>query len=144
MERTLILLKPDCIQQSIVGQVIARFEEAGFTIRGCKMIQLTDTILREHYAHITKYPFYPDVEKFMKETPVIALVLEADGIIETMREMLGVTDCREAAVGTIRAEWGSKEDGKNKMCNIAHASDSAEAAEVEIKRFFTEKEVFEY
>lgn len=144
MEKTLILLKPDCVQKNLVGKVIARFEEAGFAIRGCKMIQLTDDILREHYAHIAEFPFYPDVESFMKESPVIALVLEADGIIDTMREMLGVTDCLEAAEGTIRAEWGSKEEGKNKMCNIAHASDSAEAAEVEIKRFFSEDELFSY
>jgi nucleoside-diphosphate kinase len=144
MEKTLILLKPDCVQKNLVGKVIARFEEAGFAIRANKMIQLTDDVLREHYAHIAEFPFYPSVEEFMKETPVVALVLEADGIIDTMREMLGVTDCLEAAAGTIRAEWGSKEEGKNKMHNIAHASDSAEAAEVEIKRFFSDDELFTY
>ncbi|MAE68532.1 nucleoside-diphosphate kinase [bacterium] len=144
MEKTLILLKPDCVQKNLIGRVIARFEEAGFIIRACKMIQLTDDVLREHYAHIAEFPFYPDVETFMKETPVVALVLEADGIIDKMREMLGVTDCLEAAEGTIRAEWGSKEEGKNKMCNIAHASDSAETAEVEVKRFFSEDELFSY
>ena len=144
MERTLILLKPDCVQKNLVGKVIARFEEAGFVIRANKMIQLTDDVLREHYAHIAEFPFYPDVEIFMKETPVIALVLEADGIIDKMREMLGVTDCLDAAPGTIRADWGSKEEGKSKMCNIAHASDSVEAAEVEIKRFFSAEEIFSY
>lgn len=144
MEKTLILLKPDCVESGLVGKAIARFEEAGFRIRAAKMIQLTDTILREHYAHIAQFPFYPDVEEFMKTTPVVALVLEADGIIDTMREMLGVTDCLEAAEGTIRAQWGSKEEGKNKMCNIAHASDSADAAAVEIKRFFSDDEIFQY
>lgn len=144
MQRTLILLKPDCVQKNICGKVIARFEEAGFAIRACKMIQLTDELLRDHYAHIVQFPFYPEVEEFMKETPVIAIVLEADGIIDTMREMLGVTDCTQAAPGTIRAEWGSKEEGKSKMCNICHASDSAEAAEAEIKRFFADNEVFSY
>jgi nucleoside-diphosphate kinase len=144
MEKTLILLKPDCVQKKLVGTVIARFEEAGFAIRANKMIQLTDDLLREHYAHIAEFPFYPDVETFMKETPVVALVLEADGIIDTMREMLGVTDCLEAAEGTIRAEFGSKEEGKNKMCNIAHASDGVDAAAVEIARFFSEDEIFNY
>lgn len=144
MEKTLILLKPDCVQKNLVGTVIARFEEAGFAIRANKMIQLTDDLLREHYSHIAEFPFYPDVEAFMKETPVVALVLEADGIIDKMREMLGVTDCLEAAEGTIRAEFGSKEEGKNKMCNIAHASDSADAAAVEIARFFSEDEIFNY
>jgi len=144
MEKTLILLKPDCVQKKLVGKVIARFEEAGFTIRATKMIQLTDELLREHYAHIAQFPFYADVEAFMKESPVVALVLEADGIIDAMRVMLGVTDCLEAAPGTIRAELGSKEEGKNKMCNIAHASDSEEAAKVEIARFFSEDEIFNY
>ena len=130
------------MQKNLFGKVIARFEEAGFAIRGCKMIQLTDEILLEHYAHIAEFPFYEEVEAFMKETPVIALVLEADGIIDKMREMLGVTDCLEAASGTIRAEWGNKEEGKSKMCNIAHASDSTETAIIEIKRFVKEEEIF--
>ena len=144
MERTLILLKPDAVSQRICGTVIARFEEAGFTICGCKMIQMTPEVLAEHYAHIAEFPFYPDVEEFMKQTPVIAMVLEGEGIIEKMRDMLGVTDCLEAAPGTIREKWGSKEEGKNKMCNIAHASDSSENAEEEIRRFFSDEEIFEY
>lgn len=141
MERTLIILKPDCIQKSLVGGVIARFEEEGFRIIACKMIRLTDEVLREHYAHIAGFGFYPDVEAFMKESPVLVIVLEGDGIIEKMRDMLGVTDCREAVSGTIRADWGNKEDGKSKMCNIAHASDSAAAAVAEISRFFNAEEI---
>lgn len=144
MERTLILLKPDAVQKKLLGKVIARFEDAGFKLVACKMIQLSDEVLREHYAHIAEFPFYPDVENFMKETPVLGMVLEGEGIIDKMREMLGVTDCLEAAEGTIRADWGSKEEGKNKMCNIAHASDSAETAAVEIKRFFSDDELFSY
>lgn len=144
MERTLILLKPDAVQKKLLGKVMARFEEAGFNIVGCKMIQLTDEVLAEHYAHIADKPFFPEVADFMKETPVLAMVLEADGIIDTMREMLGVTNCLEAAPGTIREQWGSKEEGKNMMCNIAHASDSAETAAVEVKRFFADDEVFSY
>ena len=143
MQQTLILLKPDCIQKKLCGRVITRFEEAGFKIAGCKMIDLSPRILAEHYAHIAGKPFYPDVEKFMSETPVIALVLEGEGIIEKMRKMLGVTDCLEAEKGTIREQWGSKEPGKSKMKNILHASDSEEAAVKEIRRFFSEDEVFE-
>ena len=144
MDRTLILIKPDAVSQGIGGKVIARFDEAGFKIRGCKMMHLSSDILREHYAHIADMPFYPEVEEFMQSAPVIAMVLEADGIVDTMRDMLGVTDCLEAAPGTIRAEWGSKEDGKSKMCNICHASDSNEAAEVEVARFFEQDELFNY
>jgi len=144
MERTLILLKPDCIQKKLCGTVLARFEEAGFRICGCKMIELSPDLLREHYAHIADKPFYLDVETFMSSTPVIAMVLEGEGIIETMREMLGVTDCLEAAPGTIRAEFGSKEEGMSKMCNIVHASDGLQTAQAEIPRFFTQDELFDY
>ena len=108
------------------------------------MIKLDLDTLREHYAHIADFPFYPEVEKFMSSTPVIGMVLEGENIIEKMREMLGVTDCLEAAPGTIRAEFGSKEEGKNKMCNVVHASDSEEAATKEIERFFDEEELFDY
>lgn len=144
MQRTLILLKPDAVSQKVTGKVLTRFEDAGFRIVGCKMIELSDDILAEHYAHIADKPFYPEVKKFMQSTPVIALVLEGDDIIAKMRDMLGVTNCLEAAPGTIRAEWGSKEEGKNMMCNIAHASDGPEAAEEEVKRFFSEDELFNY
>lgn len=144
MERTLILLKPDAVTKHVCGNVINRFDEAGFVIRGCKMMNLSSEILRSHYAHIADKPFYPDVEKFMQSAPVIALVLEGDDIINRMRDMLGVTDCLAAAPGTIRADLGSKEEGMSKMMNIAHASDSAEAAVAEIARFFTESELFVY
>lgn len=139
MQRTLILLKPDAVQKGICGKVIARFEEAGFKIRGCKMLNLTPAILREHYAHIVSKPFYPEVEQFMGSLPVIALVLEADDVIAKMRDMLGVTDSRKAAAGTLRAEFGV-----DQMVNVAHASDSPEAAEIEVKRFFKPEELFAY
>jgi len=141
MERTLILLKPDAVQKKISGKVIARFEEAGFRIVACKMVELSSEILREHYAHIADKPFYPSVEEFMQSAPVIALVLEGDNVIERVREMLGVTDSAQAAPGTIRAEWGDKTSSNSKMKNIAHASDSKEAAEAEVKRFFDETEL---
>jgi len=136
MERTLIIFKPDAIQKRVCGKVLTRFEEAGFRIVDCKVMQLTPTLLRKHYAHIADKPFYPDVEAFMQQTPVIVMVLEGKKIIQNMRDMLGVTDCLKAAPGTIRAEYGSKEPDKSKMRNIVHASDSAETAEQEIARFF--------
>ena len=136
MERTLILLKPDAVQKNICGKVIARFEDAGFRIVACKMMELSSEVLREHYAHIADKPFYPEVEKFMQSAPVIAMVLEGKDVINRVREMLGVTDSAQAAAGTIRAEWGDKAAKDSKMKNIAHASDSKEAAEAEIKRFF--------
>ncbi len=139
MSRTLILLKPDAVEKRFIGKVITRFEEAGFAIRGCKMMHLSPEILKDHYAHIADKPFYPDVENFMRSAPVIALVLEADDVIAKMRDMLGVTDSRKAAAGTIRAEFGV-----DMMVNIAHASDGPEAADAEIHRFFSEDELFDY
>jgi len=144
MECTLIIFKPDTIKKQICGKVLARFEEAGFKIIGCKMIQLTPDVLREHYAHIVEFPFYPDVEAFMSETPVIVMVLEGEDIINKMREMLGVTDCLDAAQGTIREQYGSKEESDSKMRNIVHASDGSETAAKEIERFFAPEELFAY
>lgn len=139
MQRTLILLKPDAVTKKICGKVISRFEEAGLTIRGCKMIQLDPKLLRDHYAHIAEKPFYPEVEKFMSSTPVIALVVEGNEVIAQIRDMLGVTDSRKAAAGTLRAEFG-----EDMMINVAHASDGPEAADAEVKRFFSEAELFTY
>lgn len=139
MQQTLILLKPDAVQKRFCGRVITRFEEAGFVIRGCKMIRLDPKILRDHYAHIADKPFYPEVEQFMGSLPVIALVLEGDDIVAKVRDMLGVTDSRKAAPGTLRAEFGV-----DQMVNVAHASDSPETAEKEVKRFFRSEELFNY
>lgn len=139
MERTLILLKPDAVAGKFCGKVISRFEEAGFTIRGCKMMQLTPAILKEHYAHVADKPFYPEIEKFMSSVPVIALVLEGEDCVNAIREMLGVTDSRKAAAGTLRGTFG-----KDVMINVAHASDSKETAEGEVKRFFSHAELFSY
>lgn len=139
MERTLILLKPDTVNKRIAGKMITRFEDAGFKIRGCKMMHLDPKLLREHYTHIADRPFYPEVEKFMRSVPVIALVLEGENIVARMRDMLGVTDSRKAAPGTIRAEYG-----EDQMVNVAHASDGLETAAKEIRRFFSEDELFDY
>src|SRR3989339_392222 len=139
MQRSLILLKPDAVTKKLCGKVIARFEEAGLVIRGVKMIHLQPALLREHYAHIADKPFYPEVEKFMGSTPVIALVLEGEDVVTKVRDMLGVTDSRKAAPGTIRAEHGV-----DQMVNVAHASDSPETAEKEVVRFFTQDELFSY
>lgn len=139
MQRTLILLKPDAVNKRVCGKVIDRFERAGLRIHGCKMIRLTPAVLRDHYAHIADKPFYPEVEKFMGSLPVIAIVLEADDAVAKVRDMLGVTDSRKAAPGTIRAELGV-----DQMINVAHASDSPETAEKEVERFFKREELFEY
>jgi nucleoside-diphosphate kinase len=137
-QTTLILLKPDCVSKSLCGEVLKRFETAGFKIRGLKMIQLDDAVLKEHYAHIADKPFFPDVAKFMKSVPVIALALSGAGVIDKVRTLLGPTDSRKADKGTIRGDYGG-----DMMVNVAHASDSPEAAAAELKRFFKPGEIFE-
>lgn len=139
MERTLILLKPDAVEKRFCGKVITRFEDAGFIIRGCKMLHLHPELLKEHYAHIAEKPFYPEVEEFMGSKPVIALVIEGHDVVAKVRDMLGATDSRKAAPGTIRADLGV-----DQMVNVAHASDSPETAKKEVKRFFAETELFDY
>ena len=131
MQRTLILLKPDCLNQGIVGQVISRFEEKGYGIIASKMIQLDEPLLNEHYAHVADLPFFPEIASFMSSRPVLALVLEADGVIQGVRDLLGPTDSTAAPAGTIRGDLGT-----DRMMNVAHASDSPESALVEINRFF--------
>lgn len=140
-QTTLILFKPDCVSAGNVGTVLARYEAEGFRVRGLKMLELTDELLKEHYSHIAELPFFPDIVSFMKETPVIALALEGDDVINRVRNILGPTDSTAAAAGTIRGDFGDK-GGDAKMRNVCHASDSPEAAEVELKRFFNEGEIF--
>ena len=139
METTLILLKPDCVTKGLAGEVIGRFERAGFLIRGCKMMQLDAPVLREHYAHIADKPFFPEVEGFMSSSPVIALALAGDTVIDRIRALAGPTDSRKADKGTIRGDLGV-----DMMVNIVHASDSPENAAAELRRFFKPGELFDY
>lgn len=136
-QTTLILLKPDTVSKQLCGEVLKRFESKGFKIRGLKMIQLDDAILADHYAHIASKPFFPDVATFMKSTPVVALALSGENIIDQVRALLGPTDSTKAEKGTIRGDYGV-----DMMINVAHASDSPEAAAAELKRFFKVGEIF--
>jgi nucleoside-diphosphate kinase len=131
MQSTLILLKPDCLNKRIAGQVISRFEEKGYGIIASKMIQLDDPLLNEHYAHVADLPFFPEIANFMSSRPVLALVLEGDDVIRGVRDLLGPTDSTAAPAGTIRGDLGT-----DRMMNVVHASDSPESALVEINRFF--------
>ena len=138
METTLILFKPDCVTKGHCGEVLQRFEKAGFRIRGCKMMRLGLELLREHYAHIAAKPFFSEVEGFMQSRPVIAMALSAEGVIEKVRALVGPTDSRKAAPGTIRGDFGV-----DVMVNVVHASDSLQTAPVELDRFFLPGELFD-
>jgi nucleoside-diphosphate kinase len=137
MEKTLIIFKPDCMEKRHVGNVLDRFERAGFSIVGCKMTLLSPKILREHYAHVANLPFYPEIEQFMSSRPVIVMALQGQSVVAKVRDLLGPTDSRKAPKGTIRGDFGTE-----MMKNVVHASDSVENAKAEIARFFAPSEVF--
>lgn len=136
MQKTLVIFKPDCMEQRHVGNVVDRFEKAGFEIVGCKLIRLTPEVLRDHYAHVADKPFYPEIEAFMSSRPVIVMALKGDNVVATVRDLLGPTDSRKAPKGTIRGDFGTE-----MMQNVVHASDSDENARIEIARFFLSGEV---
>ena len=136
IERSLILLKPDCLDGNHTGEVIGRFEKAGFEIRATKLIALTDELLQEHYAHLADRPFFPEIVEFMSSRPVLAFVLEGENAVAAIRELLGPTDSTQAPAGTIRGDMGT-----TSMKNICHASDSVENAAIEVDRFFEPSEV---
>ena len=137
MEKTLIILKPDCMERRLCGTVLARFEAAGFDILASKMTRLTSAQLREHYAHVADKPFYPEIEAFMSSRPVIVAVLVGDNVISRVRELLGPTNSKVAPKGTSRGDFGTE-----MRRNVCHASDSPAAAEAEVRRFFRPDEVF--
>ncbi|MFP4156416.1 MAG: nucleoside-diphosphate kinase [Opitutales bacterium] len=133
MEETLIILKPDCMEKRAAGEVISRFERAGFDILAAKIMQLDGPILREHYAHVADKPFFPEIEEFMSSRPVMPMILAGEDVIARVRDLLGPTNSKEAAPGTIRGDLGT-----DMMRNMVHASDGPETAAAEKKRFFPE------
>ncbi|MDE7402413.1 MAG: nucleoside-diphosphate kinase [Muribaculaceae bacterium] len=139
MEKTLVLLKPSCVERHLIGEVISRIEKRGIIISGMKMMQLDENILREHYSHLVDKPFFPDLAASMMASPVVAMVLKGVDVVSVFREMVGVTNGRKAAPGTIRGDLSM-----SGSLNIIHASDSPENAEIEINRFFKPAEVFDY
>ncbi len=141
-ERTLILFKPDCVRRNLSGVILQRLLAEGFVLRGIKMMQLDDKILREHYAHILDLviegePLFPKLSAFMQSSPVIAVILQGPGVVTRVRNILGPTNSQKAEKGTIRGDYGT-----NSMLNVCHASDSPENALVEIDRFFAKDEQY--
>ena len=131
MEETLIILKPDCMENRFAGEVISRFEKAGFEIVASKVMLLDSAILREHYAHVADQPFFPEIEAFMSSRSVIPMILSGEDVIAKVRDLLGPTNSQEAPKGTIRGDLGT-----DMMRNVVHASDGPETAAAEKKRFF--------
>jgi nucleoside-diphosphate kinase len=139
MEVTLVILKPSAVQRGIVGKVISRFERKGIQIVGMKMLELTDEMLNEHYSHLAAKSFFGRVKAGMQTSPVVVIALKGLDVINVVRKLAGVTNGRDAQPGTIRGDFSMSVQE-----NIVHASDSPEAAQAELKRFFTEGEIFNY
>ena len=139
IEKTLVLLKPCTLQRGLAGEIIGLFEKKGLKICGMKMMQLTDELLSEHYAHLSGKPFFQRVKDSMMTAPVVAMCLEGVDAIAAVRALAGPTNGRNAAPGTIRGNYCMSFQE-----NIVHASDSPEAAETELRRFFRPEEIFEW
>ena len=131
MERTYIMLKPDCVKRGLMGEVISRIERKNYKIVDAKMMMLDEPILREHYAHIADKPFSPAIVTYMTSGPVLAMIVEGDNAVKGMRIIMGATKFEEATAGTIRGDYACYTSE-----NLIHGSDSVENAEIEIKRFF--------
>lgn len=131
MERTYVMLKPDCIKRGLTGEVIARIERKGYRIVDAKMIQLDEPILREHYGHIADKPFFNETVDYMISGPVLAMIVEGENVVAGVRYLMGATKFDEMEAGTIRGDYAS-----STTFNLIHGSDTPENAEIEIKRFF--------
>lgn len=138
IERTLVILKPDCVRKNLTGQVIARIEKAGFKILGIKKIRLTKETAGAFYAVHKGRPFYDGLVEFMSSGPCVPIALERENAIADFRALMGATDPAEAAPGSVRKDFAD-----NKGENIVHGSDSAENGKLEVGFFFSEKELIE-
>lgn len=136
IEQTLSIIKPDAVAKNVIGQIYTRFENAGLKIIAAKMKHLTQQEAENFYAVHKQRPFYPDLVKFMTQGPVMIQVLEGNDAIAKNRELMGETDPKKAAAGSIRADFAESIDA-----NAVHGSDSAETARQEIQFFFNPEEI---
>jgi nucleoside-diphosphate kinase len=131
IEQTLSLIKPDGVSRGLIGEVIGRFERAGLKIRALKMVHLTQKQARAFYAVHQERPFFDSLTTFMSSGPIVAMILEGDNAILKNRDLMGATDYRQAAPGTIRADFANDIEA-----NIVHGSDGPDTAKTEIAFFF--------
>jgi nucleoside-diphosphate kinase len=139
VERTLVLLKPDCVQRRLVGEIIGRFERKGLNVVAMKMLRVTPDLAKQHYAEHVEKPFYPGLEEFICSSPIVALAIDGLDVIRVVREMLGATSGLKAAPGTIRGDFSSSQ-----QMNLVHASDGSDASARELKLYFDESDFCDY
>ncbi len=138
VERTLSIIKPDAVGKNIVGKIYSRFESNGLRIVASKMLRLSNEVAGGFYAEHAQRPFFPDLIEFMTSGPVVVQVLEGEGAVAKNRDLMGATNPKEAAAGTIRADFASSIDA-----NAVHGSDSTASAAREIAYFFAASEICE-
>jgi nucleoside-diphosphate kinase len=136
VEKTLSIIKPDAVAKNAIGDIISRFEKADLKVVAAKMMQLDEDKAGGFYAEHRERPFFQDLVSFMTSGPVVVMVLEGEGAIAKNRDLMGATNPKEAAAGTIRADFAQTIDE-----NAVHGSDSAESAQREISYFFSDAEV---
>jgi len=136
MEQTLSIIKPDAVAKNVIGEILARFEKAGLRIAATKKVQLSRADAEAFYAVHKERPFFGELVEFMISGPVVVSVLEGENAVAKNRELMGATDPKEAAAGTIRADFAESIDA-----NAVHGSDSLENAAIEIAFFFAGREI---
>ena len=149
IQRTFVLVKADGVQRTIIGEILSRFEKAGLKIIGMKMVWVDKEFAKKHYAEHVDKPFYPGLESLITVGPVVAMVLEGVEAVEQVRKMVGATEPKKAAPGTIRGDYahvsyGFADEKGIAIKNLVHASDAVETADKEIALWFKEEEMHSY
>ncbi len=139
MEKTFLMVKPDGVQRNLIGEIVSRFEKKGFQLVAAKLMSIPTELAQEHYGEHKERPFFGELVDFITSGPVFAMVWQGENVIATARQMMGATNPKDAAPGTIRGDFGVTV-GKN----VIHGSDSAESAAREIGLFFNEAGTIEY
>ena len=139
IQKSFVMMKPDAVQRRLMGKILSRFEDKGLQIVAVKLIQIDEDLAKTHYGEHAEKPFFPSLVEYITSSPALAMVIEGEEAITTIRKLVGATNPLEADLGTIRGDFGM-DTGRN----IIHASDALESAEREIALFFNEDEICDY
>ena len=139
IQKSFVMMKPDAVQRRLMGKILSRFEEKGLQIVAVKLMQIDEELAKTHYGEHAEKPFFPSLVEYITSSPSLAMVIEGEEAITTIRKLVGATNPLEADLGTIRGDYGM-DTGRN----IIHASDSPASAEREIGLFFSEDEICDY
>lgn len=139
LQQSLVLLKPDAVQRSLVGELISRLERRGVKLVGLKLMRIDEDLARRHYAAHVGKPFFPGLIEFITSGPVVAMVVEGESVVEMVRSIMGATNPLDASPGTVRGDYAVTIGP-----NLMHGSDSEEAAAREIELFFSPQEMASY